>query len=128
MQAERALDRAAKLGSVDPEHYVFPFRVRRGEFDPTRPASSSFLRKQFDELRTAAGLPWLRPHDLRHQAITELLENGVPEETVMSMAGHVSSQMMRHYSHTRIKAKTEAVLALEQMRIYGASQHSRRHL
>jgi integrase len=124
--AQRALDRAASLGSKDPEHYVFPFREKRNNFDPTRPASSSWMRKQFEELRVAAELPWLRPHDLRHQAITKFLENGSAEETVMAIAGHVSNQMLKHYSHPRIEAKYDAVLALEYGRTYGISQNVQR--
>lgn len=112
-QAERILARAARLGAVDSKHYAFPFRVKRNEYDPTRPASRSWLRKQFQAMREAAGLPWLRPHDLRHQAITRMLELGAPEKTVMSIAGHVSRQMLDHYSHIRMDAKRAVTNALE---------------
>jgi len=51
----------------------------------------------------------LRFHDLRHQAITELAENGVPEQTLMGIAGHVSRRMLDHYSHARLAAKRTAL-------------------
>lgn len=51
----------------------------------------------------AAGLRGLRFHDLRHQCVTELLEGGAPEATVLSIAGHVSRRMMEHYSHVRME-------------------------
>ncbi|HTV07822.1 MAG TPA: tyrosine-type recombinase/integrase [Candidatus Aquilonibacter sp.] len=121
-QAERILRRAARLGAVNRDHYVFPLRTNRVkregreviyQYDPTRPASRSWLRKQFVALREEAGVPWLRPHDLRHQAITRLLETGAPDQTVMAVAGHVSRRMMNHYSHIRMDAKMVALNAIE---------------
>ena len=50
-----------------------------------------------------------RWHDNRHTLITEMAENGAGDETIMSIAGHVDRQMLRHYSHIRMKAKREAV-------------------
>jgi integrase len=111
-QLDRILGRAGRIGSKLPDHYIFPLRTRSGknpEYDPTRPASESFLRKQWDKMRQEAGFPWLRPHDLRHQIITKLLENGIPEQTVMSIAGHVSREMLEHYSHQRVDAKMRAL-------------------
>jgi hypothetical protein len=49
-----------------------------------------------------------RFHGLRHQAITELRENGTDDVTVMGIA-HVSRKMLEHYSHTRLAAKRSAV-------------------
>jgi integrase len=109
----KCLARAAKRGSVDREHYLFPFRVKRNTFDPTRPASRYWIRANFNKLRLAAGLPWLRPHDLRHQVITRMLECGAPEPTVMAIVGHVSRQMLDHYSHIRMEAKMSVVNAIE---------------
>ena len=55
----------------------------------------------------------LRPHDLRHHAITKLAELAeASEQTIMSIAGHVSVEMLRHYSHIRQEAKRKAVAAL----------------
>jgi hypothetical protein len=41
-----------------------------------------------------------------------LLEAGVPEAAVLSIAGHVSRKMLEHYSHIRMEAKREAIAAL----------------
>jgi integrase len=54
----------------------------------------------------------LRFHDLRHHAITELAESQASDRTIMSIAGHVSQQMLAHYSHVRIEAKRKALDAL----------------
>jgi integrase len=63
--------------------------------------------------RETAGLK-LRWHDLRHTFITRLCESpNVSEETIRSLAGHVSQQMMRRYSHVRNRAKQNAIEELE---------------
>jgi hypothetical protein len=46
---------------------------------------------------------------LRHQAITELAEQGAPDATIMALAGRMSRQMMEHYSHVRMVAKRSPV-------------------
>jgi hypothetical protein len=53
-----------------------------------------------------------RFHDLRHQAITELAEFKASDQTIMSIAGHVSKKMLQHYSHIRMDAKRNALDAL----------------
>ena len=47
-----------------------------------------------------------------HHAITELAESLASEQTIMSIAGHVSPRMLAHYSHVRLEAKRRAVEAL----------------
>lgn len=47
----------------------------------------------------------LRFHDLRHQAITELAEAGASDATLMALAGHMTRDMIEHYSHVRMEAK-----------------------
>ena len=48
-------------------------------------------------------------HDSRHTLITELAESGVGDQTIMDIAGHVSRQMLTHYSHIRMEAKRNAL-------------------
>ena len=57
-------------------------------------------------------LAGLRFHDLRHTAITNLAEGQSSDQTIMSIAGHVSRQMLEHYSHIRIAAKRAALDAI----------------
>lgn len=109
----RAVDRAARLGSHRPDHFLFPFRVNRKLYDPSRPASKAWLRKQYQKLRVRSQVPHIFPHTFRHQFVTEELEKGTPEQTVIALAGWVSRKMIETYSHTRIQAKYEAVKALE---------------
>ena len=108
---QRLRERAEFLGSAAPEHFVFPTCERSGEFNPLKPQKS--WRSSWRKLTTKAGLKGFRFHDLRHQAITELAENGVADATLMGMAGHLSRKMMEHYSHVRMDAKRKAVAVLE---------------
>ncbi len=115
---QQLVKRAHELGATRPEDYFLPHRARNGAkgFDPSRPISSS--RGSWDKLRIKAELPTLRIYDLRHHAITKLLENeSVSERTVIELAGHVSRQMLERYSHIRIRAKQEAVNVLERQPI-----------
>jgi integrase len=108
----RALERASAKGAHYPEHFLFPLRVKRNLFDPRRPASKSWLRKQTVKLREATGIQHLRPHAFRHLAVTELLEKGAPESTVIAIAGWASRKMIETYSHTRMESKASAVALL----------------
>ena len=49
---------------------------------------------------------------MRHQAITELAESEASDQTILSIAGHVSREMLEHYSHIRVETKGHAVEAL----------------
>lgn len=111
---ERLLDRAHKLGSTNPEHYLIPRRLRGKQYDPTEPPSRWGWRTAWRKLTKEAGLEGLRPHDLRHHAITKLAESPeASEQTIMAIAGHVSREMLEHYSHVRQEAKRRAVESLD---------------
>jgi integrase len=122
----KALDRAARLGSHRPEHYLFPFRINRKYYDPNKPASKSWLRKQTEKMRTATGIPHIRPHAFRHLAVTELLESGAPEQTVIAIAGWISRNMINTYSHSRIEAKADALRLLDKKPLASISTASRK--
>jgi integrase len=116
----KILERARLLKATEAEHYLFPAfnnkHTKEGQaagagYDPTKPMVS--WRSGWRTLTRKAGLPGLRFHDLRHHSITKLAEAGVPEQTLMSIAGHVSKSMLEHYSHIRLTAKRAAVDALD---------------
>jgi Phage integrase family len=111
-QARRIVERSKSLGAWHPEHYIFPFRVKRGSYDVSRPASPYFIRSAFRSMRRMTGLDWLQPRNFRNQIITKLFESGAPDETIMSIAGHQSIKMSRYYSRIRITAKAEALNAI----------------
>lgn len=134
----RLLARAVDLNSNGSEHFVFP-ACERGHIDPTK--SQVSWRTAWRNLVTAAAkragkdaaeeagttggdahaastaamaaFTGLRFHDLRHQAITELAEAGAPDATLMSISGHMSVHMLRHYSHVRMAAKRDVLEKLD---------------
>src|SRR5258708_13243616 len=111
-QVQRILNHADQSRACHPDHHVFPFRVKRGSYDVTRPASPTFIRSAFRSMRSVTGLTWLQPRNFRNQVITKLFEAGTPDETIMSIAGHQSIKMSRYYSRIRITAKAEALDAI----------------
>lgn len=109
----RMIERADALGFKSPDHYLW-FKCQWGRFDPTRPMGK--WDTAWRALRDKAGLPGLRFYDLRHTFITELAEAGVADFTMESMVGHLSRRMLEHYSHVRMNAKRNALVAVDQQR------------
>jgi len=111
---ERLLDQANKLGSTKPEHYLIPRRLGGKQYDPTQPPSRWGWRTAWRKLTEEARLEGLRPHDLLHHAISRLAESPeASEQTIMAIAGHVSREMLEHYSHVRQEAKRRALESLD---------------
>jgi integrase len=63
-------------------------------------------------VRSPAGLSTLRFHDLRHAAITNVAKSRASDQTIVSIAGHVSQKMLEHYCHIRMAAERSAVDAI----------------
>jgi len=129
----KLMELALEKGSHKPDHYLIPGRARKltndqkgpgwknkSHADPTRPMES--WRKAWYSLRAEAGkrypkLASLRMYDLRHHALTTLLEDPtVSEQTIKDIAGHVSKKILERYSHIRIARKRAALEALEGLR------------
>jgi hypothetical protein len=66
------------------------------------------LKTSWTNLRKKSGVRG-RWHDNRHTLITELAESSAVDQTIMDIAGHVSKQMLSHYSHIRTEAKRDAL-------------------
>lgn len=108
-QLRRALVRAQSMGSTQPDHFLFPKRKGRNSWEPTKPASDSWLKRAFKELREATGISWLTPHCFRHQHITLRIEAGDPIEMVAKDVGHSATAMTRHYTHVRRERQQESM-------------------
>jgi integrase len=74
--------------------------------EPIRPDAYSDL---FATHVKAAGLPPIRLHDLRHSALSLLLQQGVPVHVVAKLAGHDPSVTLRTYAHAQDAAVRAAV-------------------
>lgn len=107
-----------RFPEAKPEHYVFPacenahFDCQKpniGKIDPSRPIKS--WRTAWRHAVKDAELS-VRFHDLRHACITKLAEGQASEQTLMSIAGHLSRKMLEHYSHIRMAAKRAALDAI----------------
>jgi len=66
----------------------------------------------------AAGLPGLRFHDLRHVAVTRMLNAGTPAQAVMQIAGWTSPAMIQNYY------RLDGAQALRLVRFNAETQHS----
>jgi integrase len=100
-------ERSKTVSGINPDHFVLP-ACEGGKIDPTRAIKT--WRTAWRSLTRAAGLRGLRFHDMRHHAITELSESEeASDQTIMSIAGHVSPRMLAHYSHVRLEAKRKAL-------------------
>jgi integrase len=104
---ERLIERANTLGAAAPHHCLFPIQEAKGCYNPNYPMSDSGLKKRWAAVRSASGLDWLRPYDLRHTAITRMAEAGAPIQVIMSFAGHMTMRMQQHYTTISLMAKRQ---------------------
>jgi integrase len=54
--------------------------------------------RSWKRLRKLAGMEGLRLHDTRHVSATDMIDNGAPEQVVMTVAGW-KTNMLRAYYH-----------------------------
>lgn len=104
-------NRAEKLGACKPDHYLFPFCTKKGEYDVNRPASPWFIRSAFRSMRKVLGegYEWVTPRTFRYQFFTKMFEAGTPDQTIIEIGGHSAIKMSREYSSIRMSAKEEAL-------------------
>ncbi|HEY7388853.1 MAG TPA: site-specific integrase [Bryobacteraceae bacterium] len=125
----KLLERAERLNACEPEHYVFPYKIRNGAgYDPTRPAKG--WRTAWRNLRKAAGLGTgngsFRFHDLRHTFITAHAEAGTPLPVVQAQAGQLSEEMTRLYTHISQRAMQEAAERFTQRKAEALAEAKRK--
>jgi integrase len=109
---------ASRFPEAKREEYLFP-ACEDARLDCPKPDASKIdTSRPIKSWRTA----WrraledselnIRFHDLRHTCITKLAEGQASEQTLMSIAGHLSRKMLEHYSHIRMAAKRVALDAI----------------
>jgi integrase len=121
-QIRRCVERAERLGSTLPDHYLFPWRRARGKHDPTRPATAAWLRRPWKELCEAAGFPDLTPHCFRHQHITLRIESGAPIKLVAKDVGHSAVAMTRYYTNLRRRPEPRSISKIDPRSRFGTQR------
>ena len=59
------------------------------------------FNKVWIQIKKDLGFAELHFHDLRHEAVSRLVEAGLSDQEVASISGHKSMQMLRRYTHLR---------------------------
>ena len=59
------------------------------------------FNKIWGDIKETIGIDNLHFHDLRHEAVSRLVEGGLSDQEVASISGHKSMQMLRRYTHLR---------------------------
>lgn len=124
----------AQFPDAKPNHYVFPSEryglhgekyvfggvVKVYEFDPLTPIAS--WKSSWTTCRELAKVN-CRWHDLRHTFVSKMGENGVSEQTLLALTGHMSRKMLERYSHSRNESKRAAVKMLDALPTEGYPQN-----
>ena len=108
----------SRFPEAKPDDYLFPAcedarldcpKPNASKIDTSRPIKSwrTAWRRALEDAELS-----IRFHDLRHTCITKLAEGQASEQTLMSIAGHLSRNMLEHYSHIRMAAKRVALDAI----------------
>lgn len=66
------------------------------------------IAKIWNTLRSKAGLPHLRLHDLRHQAASNLINSGSSLYIVQQILGHSDPSVTQRYAHLSMKSLNDA--------------------
>ncbi|MCP4453589.1 MAG: site-specific integrase [Planctomycetes bacterium] len=94
-----ALDHPTRPDDVDLIFWGEPGRDRKRRPYEFRPAWRRALKR--------ADITGLRFHDLRHEAVSRLVEAGLGDQEVAAISGHKSMQMLRRYTHLRAEDLVE---------------------
>jgi integrase len=57
--------------------------------------------KIWGTIKKKANVTDFRFHDLRHEAVSRLVEGGLSDQEVSAISGHKSMQMLKRYTHLR---------------------------
>lgn len=75
-----------------------------------KPCNPTHFRDKFAAaLKSVPGVRPLTPHSCRHTFVSQLQAQGVPMETIQSLAGHADVDMTEHYLHVQDGVKATAV-------------------
>jgi len=109
--AATAVVRAALENPLRPKETDLVFFGEPGRDGIRRPYE---FRPGWHRLLKRLGIHGLRFHDLRHEAVSRLVEAGLGDQEVAAISGHKSMQMLRRYTHLRAE---DLVKRLDQLGI-----------
>jgi integrase len=109
-EAARVLS-AAFNHPVRPEDTELVFWGEPGRDDKRRPYE---FRMAWKKIIKDTKIPGLRFHDLRHEAVSRLVEGGLSDQEVAAISGHKSMQMLRRYTHLRAEDLVSRLDQIEQ--------------
>lgn len=84
--------------------YVFP--------NPATGRPYTDIKHSWTTVMKEAGIKNFRFHDLRHTAITRMVEKGIPLPVVKEIAGHSKIETTMRYTHVSSRQKLEAIEVL----------------
>jgi integrase len=79
------------------------------------PLDRGNVGKDFHAALERAGLPRIRPHDLRHTASTLLASRGVPPKDIQTLLGHATMTMTEYYTHETDEGRDRVADAMDQL-------------
>lgn len=68
------------------------------------------FKQTWVDMKRRLGFADLGFHDLRHEAVSRMVEAGLSDQEVAAISGHRSMQMLKRYTHLRAE---ELVLKLD---------------
>lgn len=71
------------------------------------------IQKAWSGIRTRAGLPTFRIHDLRHTFCSWGKQAGLDDKTLMDLMGHKTRSMVDRYGHTSTESLTASIKQME---------------
>jgi integrase len=102
-RAARVL-RQAIAHPARPKGVVLVFYGEPGKDKKRRPYTIS---KVWSNTLQRAAISDFRFHDLRHEAVSRLVEKGLSDQEVVAISGHKSMQMLRRYTDLRAEDLVE---------------------
>lgn len=90
------------------QELVFPGEPKHGQAGKEKPERGPYtINRVWAHALERAGITGLRFHDLRHEAVSRLVERGLSDQEVAAISGHKSMQMLRRYTHLRAEDLVE---------------------
>ncbi len=115
-------DRARRVYLPARARDAVTFQLANWSSDRVFPVTGSILHKRWDAGRTAAGLPTVRFHDLRHAAASMMIHAGWSVTQVAKQLGHADPAMtLRVYSHLWPDSYDDAIRRFDEYLDHDAS-------